>query len=67
MLGTFFNGGRWGGRWGGWRGGVRWIALLGFGGVLGFAIWNDVSEGGINTVQVIEAKKSAPTISPKTE
>lgn len=57
MLGTFFNGGRWGGRWGGWRGGVRWIALLGFGGVLGFAIWNDVSEGGINTVQVIEAKK----------
>lgn len=49
MLGTFFNGG--------WRGGARWIALLAFGGVLGFAIWNDVSEGGINAVQAIEAKK----------
>lgn len=49
MLGTFFNGG--------WRGGARWIALLAFGGVLGYAIWNDVSEGGINVVQAIEGKK----------
>src|SRR5690349_2032160 len=53
MLGTFFNGG-W---WGGWRGGARWIALLVFGAILGFAIWNDVSEGGMNAMQVIEAQK----------
>lgn len=49
MLGTFFDGG--------WRGGARWIALLIFGGILGFAIWNDVSEGGANAVQAIEAEK----------
>ncbi len=49
MLGTFFNGG--------WRSSARWIALLVFGGILGFAIWNDVSEGGANAVQAIEAEK----------
>jgi hypothetical protein len=49
MLGTIFNGG--------WRGAGRAVAALAFAGILAFAIWHDVSDGGVNAVQSIEARK----------